>query len=222
MLLKAFLSPLGRRRKFLVLCAYGAFNYVARFGLPAEQDRLEEELARAGAAAGGHELEDLITAARDRHAFLAEQLPTLAPDDLCLVGSRPLFDEFEEKMAEKGPKILGAAMPGDAPVKARWQLAALSPILVPDFELADTPEHTAGRDRDDDVIIETAFRGDACAIVSDDRRHIARDEAGTSYTHSGATVVGYPFETFVDEFVNSLHFDLEDVDPALSSVALEP
>lgn len=109
----------------------------------------------------------------------------MAPDDLCLVGSRALFDEVEEKVAAVGPKILHGSMPADTLRKVRWQLAALSPVLVGDFALADVAARTGGRDRDDDLIIETALRGEATAIVSDDRRHGALDDEGNAELELG-------------------------------------
>ncbi len=222
-LLKAFLSPGGRRRKFLVVCAYGALNYYLRVGL-AERERLHEELEHvAGSALGGMDIGRFIEAAGDRHAFLAEHLPALAPDDLCLVGSRPLLDEVEEKIAEVGPQILREEMPQDTPAKVRRQLAALTAIMIEDFELTDVPQHTAGRDRDDDLIIDTAFRGQATAIVADDKKHIALGEDGTAYRHpvTGAEIMAYRFEPFISEYVNTYHFDLDDVAGSLLASALE-
>lgn len=223
-LLKAFLSPGGRRRKFLVVCAYGALNYYRRVGL-AERERLQEELEHvAGSALGGLDIRQFVEAAEDRQAFLAEQLPALTPDDVCLVASRPLLDEVEEKVAEVGPQILRGQMPSDAPEKVRRQLAALTAIMIPDFELADVPEHTSGRDRDDDLILETAFRGQASAVVADDKKHIALTEEGTTYRHpvTGAELVAYRFEAFVSEHINTYHFDLDNVSGSLLGSALEP
>ena len=221
-LLKAFLSPAGRRRKFLIVCGYGALNYYRRVGL-AERERLEEELEHvAGSALGGIDIRQLIEQAEDRQALLAEQLPALTPDDLCLVGSRPLLDEVEEIVARVGPQILRGQMPADAPAKIRRQLAALTAIMIPDFELADVPEHTSGRDRDDDLILETAFRGQATAVVADDKKHIALTEEGTAYRHpvTGAELVAYRFEAFISAHVDTYHFDLDDVDGSLLGSAL--
>lgn len=222
-LLKAFLSPNGRRRKFLVVCAYGALNYYVRVGL-AERERLQEEAEHvAGSAIGGVDIERSIEAATDRHAYLAEHLPAMTPDDLCLVASRPLLDEVEEKVAEVGPQMLRGDMPGDTPAKVRRQLVALSAIMVTEFDAEGVSEHTAGRDRDDDLIIETALLIPAFAVVADDKKHIALSERGTPYRHpvTGAQIVAYQFEPFVGEHVNTYHFDLDDVEGALLSSALE-
>jgi predicted nucleic acid-binding protein len=222
-LLKAFLSPNGRRRKFLVVCAYGALNYYVRVGL-AERERLQEELEHVAASAiGGVDIHRFIEAAADRHAFLAEHLPAMTPDDLCLVASRPLLDEVEEKVADVGPQMLRGDMPDDTPAKVRRQLVALSAIMVQEFDPADVSEHTAGRDRDDDLIIETALLGQAIALVADDKKHIALSEQGTTYRHpvTGAEIVAYQFEPFVVDLVNTYHFDLDDVPGALLSSALE-
>lgn len=179
-LLPAFLSPDGRRRKLLVLFAYGSLNYYARVGI-AEQERLEEELRGAAAATlAGTPIGDLVEIAADRQARLAEVLPALAPDDLCLVGSRILFDEVERKIAEVGHR-LAPGLPRDAPAIIRRQLELLTPIVVPDFDADQVPAHTQGRDRRDDFLIEIALRGPGAVILSDDRRHVALDEDGTEY-----------------------------------------
>lgn len=222
-LLPGFLSAKGRRRKFLALCAYAAFHYYAAVG-PAEQERLEQGLEGVpGSRLGGLDIGAITDAAADRRAFLAEQLPPLAPDDLLLVGSRPLFDEFEEKVVEVGQQIAGGLIATDRPAQLRRQLAAITGIVVPDFDFADIPQHTEGRDRDDDVVIETAFRGGAFAIVADDKKHISLDEDGTMYSHpeTGAEITAYQFERFVRDYITTSNFDLDEVDPGLLVAALE-
>ena len=223
-LLKAFLSPGGRRRKFLVVCAYGALNYYSRVG-PEERERLEEELRHtAGSTLGGVDIGALIAQATDRKANLAEKLPALTPDDLCLAASSALFDEVEETVSRVGPQMLGDRMPPDTPATIRLQLATLSGIIVPDFAADEVPEHTSGRDRDDDMIIETAFRSGAMAIVADDKKHIALAEGETVYRHpvTRAEISAYRFEAFISDHVNTYHFDLDGIDGSVLTDALEP
>jgi hypothetical protein len=58
--------------------------------------------------------------------------------------------------------------------------------------------------------------------VSDDRRHVALSaEAPTVYRDSttGAQLGAYQFAPFVEEHVNTVHFELSDIDPGLLRVA---
>jgi predicted nucleic acid-binding protein len=220
-LLPGLLSARGQRRKLLVLLAYGGLNYYARVGLD-ELELLQELAGRSGGQLGGRPIEDLVERASDRRAAMAEHLPALVPEDLMLVGSPALFDEFEAKVEAVGPRLLKDGYDAEAPVKYRRQLEVICGLVTPPFALDEIPEHTQGRDRNDDFVIETAFQGGAHAIVSDDKKHIALDEDETVYRdpRTGNEVSAYWPSTFVDRFVNTSGFDINDVDGALLELAV--
>jgi predicted nucleic acid-binding protein len=199
-----------------VLLAYGGLSYYARAG-PDELELLEEEARRLGGELGGRPIEELVEQAADRQAAMAERLPPLAPDDLMLVGSPALFDEVEAKIEVVGPRMLKDAYDAEAPAKYRRQLEVICGLVTPPFALDETPEHTEGRDRKDDFVIETAFQGGALAIVSADKKHIALDGDATMYRdpRTGNEVPAYWPSTFIERFVNTSGFDINDVDGAL-------
>jgi predicted nucleic acid-binding protein len=211
------LFPEGWRRKLVVVAAYGVLSYYEKFAGPDECQLVQREVD-AGALAGGVDLRDLVERAGEVKAVLADALPPMTPDDLCLVSSRPLLDELERKMAE--PRLLRrvpALSASEAPALVRRQMTAVTAIMVPDFEPAAIPEYTEGRDRKDDYVIHTALSGDAYAVVSDDRKHIAltADEPTVYRSESGASVRAFQLQPFVEEEVNTLHFSLDDVDGTL-------
>lgn len=220
-LLPGLLSPAGQRRKLLVLLAYGGLNYYARVGLD-ELELLEEQAGRSGGELGGPSIQELVERATDRKAAMAEHLPALAPDDLLLVGSPALFDEVEAKVETVGPRILKGGWDPDAPAKYRRQLELICGLVTPPFALDETPEHTQGRDRDDDYVIETAFQGGALAIVSDDKKHIAlaKDETVYRDPRTGNELSAYWPSQFIERFVNTSGFDINDVEGALLELAV--
>jgi predicted nucleic acid-binding protein len=220
-LLPGLLSAGGQRRKLLVLLAYGGLNYFARVGLD-ELELIEELAARLGGELGGRSIEELVERASDRKAAMAEHLPALVPDDLMLVGSLPLFDELEAKVEAVGPRLLKEGYDPEAPAKYRRQLEVVCGLVTPPFVLEETPEHTQGRDRKDDFVIETAFQGGAFAIVSDDKKHVALDEDATVYRdpRTGNKVPAYWPSAFVERFVNTSGFDINDVDGGLLELAV--
>jgi predicted nucleic acid-binding protein len=220
-LLPGLLSPAGQRRKLLTLLAYGGLTYYTRVGLD-ELELLREQAEHAGAEVRGVPVEALVERANDRKAALAERLPPLAPDDLMLIGSRALFDEVEATIATQGPRMFKDRWSDRMPGRYRRQLEVISALVVPDFDLDAVPPHTEGRDRKDDFVIETALQGGALAIVSDDKKHIALDEHATIYRdpRTGNEVPAYWPSTFVDRYVDALHFDLNDVDGSLLELAV--
>jgi predicted nucleic acid-binding protein len=221
-LLPGLLAPKGQRRKLLVLCAYGALNYFTRVGLD-ELELVREQAEHAGAELGGLPIEKLIEQAEYRRAALAEQLPALAPDDLLLVGSPALFNELEAKLVARGPKMLKDRWQDDMAERYLRILISICGIFAPPFDLAAIPEHTQGRDRDDDLVIETAFQGGAVAIVTDDKGIALEDDDGvTTYTdpRMGAGVLAYWPGVFVERVVNTSGFDLNDVDGSLLELAV--
>jgi predicted nucleic acid-binding protein len=221
--LSAFLSPGGQRRKLLIVLAYGYFSYYARVGTD-EIDAVRQEAEHSEVTLGGRDIEELVGRAAERRAELEEFLP-LAPDDLTIAGSRVLFDEVEEKVASVGPRMLKERFEEDDPARVRRGLEAITAYVVPDFPRGEVPRHTEGRDRDDDYLIEIAFQAGAEAVLSDDRKHIALTaEEPTVYEdpRTGAKVGAYQQALFVERFVNSLRFDVNEVDPALLELALRP
>jgi len=121
-----------------------------------------------------------------------------------------------------GPRLLKDRYDPEAPAKYRRHLEVICGLITLPFALDDTPEHTRGRDRKDDFVIETAFRGGALAIVSDDKRHIALDEDGTIYRdpRTASEVSAYWPSTFVERFINTSGFNINDVDGALLELAV--
>jgi len=82
--------------------------------------------------------------------------------------------------------------------------------------------HTDGRDRNDDPLIEIGLRAGAIAMISDDRRHVSLSaDAPTVYRDpmTGTQLHAYQFAPFVEEHINTLHFDLGEVDPDLLRIA---
>lgn len=221
LILPALLSPAGQRRKLLVLLAYRGLNYYTRVGLD-ELQLLRQEAERAGADIGGLAIEALVERANHRKAALAEHLPPLAPDDLMLVASPALLDEVEAKIAAKGPKILKERWTDNAPAMYRRKLAELCGIITASFDLTTVPAHTEGRDRKDDFVIETAFRGSGLVIVSDDRKRMALSDDETIYRdpRTGQEVPACWPSTFIDRFVITSGFDINDVDGALLELAV--
>jgi hypothetical protein len=106
------------RRRLLVLCAYGAYNYFTRVGAD-ELELMHDQAERHGGQVGGLPLEALIERAEYRRAALAEQLPPLAPDDLLLVGSPAVFDELEDKLRSVGSKMAKDRWKDDMPERYR-------------------------------------------------------------------------------------------------------
>lgn len=222
-LLPAFLSPDGQRRKLLIVLTYGYFSYYTRVGTD-EIDAVRQEAEHGEVTLGGRDVEELVGRAAERRAELEEFLP-MAPDDLTIAGSRVLFDEVERKVASVGPRMLRERFEEDDPARVRRSLEGMTAYVVPDFPRDEVPRHTEGRDRDDDYLIEIAFQAGAEAVLSDDRKHIALTaEEPTVYEdpRTGAKVGAYQQALFVEQFVNSPRFDVNEVDSALLELALRP
>lgn len=214
LLLPGLLSATGQRRRLLVVLAYGAACYYARFGED-EAAALEQLAARSGTEPRGFPISNLIVRAAEQKAQFEEHLPAMTPDDLLLCGGAYLFDEVERKLRERGDRIARGGVDVGAVVRL---LQAVCGMVVPPFPLTETPEHTDGRDRNDDPLIEIGLRAGAIAMVSDDRRHVSLSaHAPTTYQdrRTGVQLRAYQFAPFVEEHVNTLHFDLADVDPSL-------
>ena len=222
-LLSAFLSPDGQRRKLLIVLAYGYFSYYERVGTD-EIDAMRQDAEHSDRGLGGRDIEELVARAAERRAELEEFL-SMAPEDLAIAGSKVLFDEVERKVVGVGPRVLKERFEEDDPARVRRSLEAITAYVVPDFLLDEVPRHTEGRDRDDDYLIEIAFQAGAEVVLSDDRKHIALTaEEPTVYEdpRTGAKVRAYQQALFIEQFVNSLHFDVNDVDPTLLERAVSP
>src|SRR5215211_1392297 len=92
-LLPAVLQPNSMRRRLLVVLAYGGLTWYTRFAWPEEAERIRQE-GQAGAQIGGLDLAEVVDRASEVQAHAAQSLPTMTPDDLCLVSSEPLLDEL--------------------------------------------------------------------------------------------------------------------------------
>jgi predicted nucleic acid-binding protein len=214
--------PSGWRRKLLVLSAYGAFNYFTRVG-PDELELMHDQAERHGGHVGGLAVEALMERAEYRRAALAEHLPALAPDDLLLVGSPAGFDELEDKLRSVGPRMAKDKWKDEMPERYRRLIVSICGVFVPAFDLATVPEHTEGRDRDDDFLLETAFQGGAGTVITDDKGvALEGDDGITRYIdpRTGASALACWPGVFIERFVNTSGFDINDVDGALLELAL--
>jgi len=218
LLLPGLLSAAGQRRRLLVVLAYGAASYYARFGED-EAAALEQFAERSDTEPHGLPISDLIARAAEQKAQFEELLPVMTPNDLLLVGGAYLFDEVERKLRERGERIARGEVDSGAVVRL---LQAICGSVVPPFPLTETPLHTDGRDRNDDPLIEIGLRAGAIAMISDDRRHVSLSaDAPTVYRDpmTGTQLHAYQFAPFVEEHINTLHFDLGEVDPDLLRIA---
>lgn len=221
-LLPAFLSrnPRPNSRSLLVLTALGGLT-LRRHTVEAELRALREEGERLGAHVHDGPLVDQLEALERRRDRMRDALGLRAPDDLCLVGSRLLFDEVERKVGEVGRRFDPQLSP-EAPARVRRQVERLSSIVV-DFDPRERlPAWTS--DPQDDYLIEMGFRANAAAIVSKDAHVVSRDEPRKLWTDEarGVSVPAYWLSAFVEEGVNNWGFDIGDVDPVLLELALSP
>src|SRR5438270_2268335 len=128
-LLPAFLSrsERPRSRSLLILTALGGLT-LRRQTVGEELRVLEEEGERLGAGVYDAPLVQKLDAIERRRDELRDRLGMRAPDDLCLVGSRLLFDEVERKVREVGDRF-DPALSEDAPERVRRQIQRLSSIV---------------------------------------------------------------------------------------------
>jgi hypothetical protein len=214
LLLSGLLAPDGMRRRLLVLMAYGALTYHERFAGPDEIERMRQE-AEAGAEVGGPDPTELLEEATAAKRAMSELLPAVTPDDLCLVASPALLDELERAVLEE-PFIRHCfpekTLPAVA-IRLRLLVASLTAIMVPEFE--SPPPGYTGR-KSCNAVVHTAIEsGLAYTILADDRRIARSDPEPTIYSHRGFVVPAYRFSPFVEEEVNTLHFNLGEVDGRL-------
>jgi hypothetical protein len=166
-----------------------------------------EELRGHGELRAVAAAEEAVRRANEEAFVLDERLPFGAPDDLYLVASPPLLREVHRNLIE-----VFEHTPGEANQK-RAAVAGISSVLVEDFD-ADHLDRLAPS-RKDDLVIHTAFAGDADVIVTDDRGILAAGE-GTKYERlDGHVVHAYSFERFAETLETST-FSLERVPELLS------
>ena len=121
------------KRNLIVLAGYGALT-LARYQVQEELELLQElpEEHRVG----GAPLERLLAGIDFRRSELSELLPVRTPDDLCLVGSRLLFDEVERKVTEIGHRF-DPALADNTAARVRRQLENLSSGYLVEFQAAE-------------------------------------------------------------------------------------
>lgn len=216
LLLSGLIDPDGMRRRLLVLTAYGAAMHFERFAGPEEIERMQRE-SRAGAHIGGPDLSALLDRMRGLREAIADALPPLAPDDLFLAVSPALLYELERDTLREPflPPLIPAlnlTRPGKA-IYVRRLVAGLAAIAVPEFD-HPVPNYV-WRGRKADIVVHTATQCGAYAVVTDDR-DITQNESPKVYAHdNGDLFPAYRFLDFVEEEVNTLHFNLGDVDGRL-------
>jgi predicted nucleic acid-binding protein len=152
--------------------------------------------------------------AEDRRAAL-EELPYGVPDDWVAVGSPALFDEYERKLREVGPKLSPALRDTDVPVLRR-QLQALCVAASPPFEVRTSPALT--RDPEDDPIVYGALLADADFVISDDK-DIVPDGIEHRYEHEGRSLTAMTFARMMERFFVPEDVDFDQIDGAWLAVA---
>jgi predicted nucleic acid-binding protein len=212
--LPATLRPGGMARKFWVLLAFGALTYEAEHR-KLDLDALRHEYEAIGGTLGGTQAaEALIAHAETQRAVLAAQLPHDAPDDWVAVGSRPLFDEYERKVREIGPRFDPQLDVADAHLLRR-QMEAVCVAAAPPLPPGEVPAFT--RDPSDDPIVYGALLAGADYLVSDDKHIVPRGEP-CEYEHDGRRLLAAPFGYVVSELMPDIAWG--EIDGTLLSTAL--
>lgn len=211
--LPATLSPGGLMRRFWIVLALGALTYEIEHR-QLELGELSRQAERGRGVVGGLEkARARIEEANDRRAALLEVLPYGTPDDWVAIGSAPLFDEYERKLREIGPKLDPTLSEEDIP-RLRRQLEAVCVAGAPPF-LPDTVP-TLTQDPKDDDILYTALVGDADLLISDDK-HLVPDRHEHFWEHDGRAVTAVTFGTLVNERLDVAN--LSDIDGSWLAVA---
>jgi predicted nucleic acid-binding protein len=215
--LPATLSPHGMTRKFWLLLAIGALTHRAEH-LRLERDALQAEAEHTGGGEthGADLLERLAVAADQRLVAMRERLPTEMPQDWVALGSAVLFDEYERKVADIGPRLNPTVTPEQAPVLRR-QFEAICIGGPPPFEPATAPALT--RDPGDDPIVYTALLADVDFLISDDR-DIVPDGNERSYEHGEHRTLAVRFGHFLREHFQPSELDWGSIDGTMLATSL--
>jgi predicted nucleic acid-binding protein len=208
--LPATLSPKSHPRKLLVLLAYGALTYRAEH-LRLDLDELTAlAAAEDGEVYGAEAHRRQIERAERRRNAMSELLPVGAPNDWCAVGFSVLFDEFERKLREAGPRIDPKIRDQDvAPL--RRQIEVVCVVGPPPFDPTAVPAHT--RDPADDAIVHRALLAGSDFLISDDR-DIVPDGAEHLYDLSGHRMLAVTFRKFTSTYFEPRDFPWRVLDGA--------
>jgi|NGEPerStandDraft_6_1074524.scaffolds.fasta_scaffold20807_3 hypothetical protein len=203
-------------RKLWVLLAFGGLTYEVEHR-KLDLDLLRRQSEAVGGTLGGlARAEAQIADAESSRALLAEQLPYGTPHDWVAVGSKPLFDEYERKVREKGTRFDPVLGPEDAS-RLRRQMEVLCVSAAPPFAPGTLPALTP--DPDDDAIVYGALLADADYLVSDDRRHIVPNGEPREYEHADRRLLAVTFDYLVSELMP--HIEWGEINGALLAKALE-
>jgi predicted nucleic acid-binding protein len=205
--LPALLSPQGHPRKLWLLLAYGAVAYRTEH-LRLELDALAELAATEGGEVHATALEDQLHVAEGQAAVLEDLLPPDAPRHYVAAGFAALFNEYERKLREAGPR-LDPQLRGEDVSLIRRQAEAVCVAGAPPFDLTRVP--TLTRDPEDDPIVYGALLAGADIVLSDDR-DIVPDGSLTTYEHGGRRLEAMTFRHFVSERFEPVDFAWRDVD----------
>ncbi len=204
-------------RKLWVLLAFGSLAYEAEHRrLDLDALRLEAEVA-GGELGGMKTAERLVAHAEERRSLLSEHLPYGAPDDWVAVGSRPLFDEYERKVREIGPRF-DPELDEDDARRLRRQMEAICVAAAPPFPPDQMPAFTS--DPDDDPIVFGALLADADYLVSDDRKHVVPGGEPREYEHEDRRLLAVTFDYLVSDLMPAIAW--EEIDGGLLAEALGP
>jgi predicted nucleic acid-binding protein len=220
-LLPAFLSRSEKpwSRNLLILTALGGLT-LRRRTIEEEWSVLRREGERLGVDVYDAPFLGKLDALERRRDEMRDRLGMRAPDDLCLVGSRLLFDELERKVREVGARF-DPRLSDDTPERVRRQVERLTAIVVGFDPREQLRAWTT--DPDDDYVIETAFRADAAAIIAMDAHLVPRGPRMQWVDESrGISVPAYWLSAFIEDEVNNSGFDIDDVDPGLLELAMSP
>lgn len=201
-------------RRLLGLLALGRWAQYDALTGPAEEAKLQEEVAAYGGRRGGPSETDLLEAARDRRAALISVLPMGVPDDLVLAISPRLVDEVAHQVQRWRELLPGAQADPTLVAKARRQVTAIAGELLgnPDDPLRGSLY---------DHMIHVAAEASA-PIVTDDPELAAKE--GTVYRLadpvSGRPAFTLRFWTFHDGEIDRWPFALSGVPIELLERAL--
>ncbi len=211
--LPATLSPNGLRRRFWVLLALGALTYEHEHGQLEIDELTREAERRKGRVKGVQQTLARIEEAGRRRAALLELLPYGVPDDWVAVGSQFLFDEYERKLHEIGPRLNPGLRKEDVQ-PLRRQMETICAVAGTRVDYETVPKLTA--DPNDDPILYGALLGEVDLLISDDR-HLVPDLQEHYWEHDGHSVTAITFQTLIEERLDDV--DLDEIEGTWLRVA---